>query len=263
MQNIFAWLVVGLCSGLACTPLMAMPQVEGSTVDQAVSEFIAQNYGQWIAVRKGWQPAAGSAIYQPCASMRIAAADGPRYLLAMCGDTEESVRDGMPGMDADATSGDIDLYVLKPTPDGKGLESVQSEENIDSGHGGMAGEVSIQRLGPHFYGFVIEESDAMQGYEQTMRRIYLPRDGKWLLAAPRINVSLNNEESVECGRDEHACEKLDFAMAPDTTSLADIYPLRVTETGSQGGEPISSSYTLTFDAKKGTYVVPTAVSEGY
>ncbi|QND44732.1 topoisomerase IV (plasmid) [Rhizobium lusitanum] len=205
----------------------------------------------------------GGAIYRPCAFTRVRTTGGPRYLLAMCGDTEESVQNGVPAMDSEGTPGAIDLYILKPISGRTELETILSQENIQSGHNGTSGEVSIQRLGPHLFGFAIEDNDSTEGYSQTMRRIYLPLGEKLALAAPRINVSLDNSDSNACYDDKQTCEKRDFSIAPDTTSAADVYPLLVTESGRRGGKPLQANFKLAFDVSKGAYVIPEEVSAGY
>ncbi|AOL03600.1 MULTISPECIES: topoisomerase IV [Burkholderia] len=248
------------------TALSAMSPVyaaEPAQPDPLLKTFIHDTYGNWRADRKGWQADEDDFVYAPCGSLRVATADGPRTLLAMCGETAAAVQNGMPGMDSDATTGTIDLYVLKPAADGKMLEPVMKKTEIASGGRGEPGTVRIERLGPHLFGFVIGESDTRQGYSQSFRAIWLPVGNALVLAAARIDEALDNAESTECANARARCEERRFEIAPDTTGAGDVYPLMVTETGTRGDKTIRARHTVKFDAARGRYVVPKALREGY
>ncbi|HEF5871114.1 TPA: topoisomerase IV [Burkholderia cenocepacia] len=231
--------------------------------DRRLKTFVHDTYGNWRADRKGWQADGDDFIYSPCSVLHVATADGPRTLLAMCGETEAAVQNGMPGMDSDATPGTIDLYVLKPTPDGRALEPVVKKTEIASGQRGAPGTVRIERLGPHLFGFVIGESDMRQGYTQRFRSIWLPYGNALVHAAARIDEALDNAESTACANARAHCEERRFEIAPDTTGTGDVYPLAVTETGTRGDKAIRARYTVKFDAAHGRYVVPKALRDGY
>ncbi|WP_175963865.1 topoisomerase IV [Burkholderia pyrrocinia] len=231
--------------------------------DRQLQKFISDSYGKWRADRKGWQSDEGDSIYSPCGSLRVATADGPRYLLAMCGETEAAVQNGMPGMDSDGTAGTIDLYVLRPSPDGKTLEAVVKKTDIASGTRGEPGTVRIERFGPHLFGFVVGDGITLQGYTQASRSIWLPYGNAIVEAAPRIDESLDNSGSFDCGNAKSHCESRTFAIVPDTTGTGDVYPLTVTETGTRGDKDIHARYTVKFDAARGRYIVPKALREGY
>ncbi|MBN3831834.1 topoisomerase IV [Burkholderia sp. Ac-20344] len=231
--------------------------------DHQLQTFIHDTYGNWRADRKGWQAEGDDFVHSPCGLLRVATADGPRTLLAMCGETEAAVQNGMPGMDADANTGSIDLYVLKSSPDGKALEPVMKKTEIVSGGRGEPGTVRIERLGPRLFGFVIGESDTRQGYTQRFRSIWLPVGNALVPAAARIDEALDNAESTECANARARCEARRFEIAPDTTGTGDVYPLTVTETGMRGDKAIHARYTVKFDAARGRYVVPKALREGY
>jgi len=256
-------LTIAACALFAALPARSAPAPVAAPADRLLHAFIRDHYGAWRADRKGWQQDPDDAIYQPCGTLRVATPDGPRYLLAMCGETAASVQDGMPGMDSDATPGTIDLYVLRPSPDGKGLEPVLTKTDIASGKRGAPGTVSIQRLGPRLFGFVIGDSDTRQGYTQSLRAIWLPHGNALVLAAPRINEALDNAESSECANAQARCEARRFEIAPDTTATGAVYPLTVTETGTRGSRAIHARYTVKFDDARGRYVVPKALREGY
>ncbi|AKM40007.1 hypothetical protein [Burkholderia contaminans] len=248
------------------TALSAMSPVyatEPAQPDPLLKTFIHDTYGNWRADRKGWQADEDDFVYAPCGSLRVATADGPRTLLAICGETAAAVQNGMPGMDSDATTGTIDLYVLKPAADGKMLEPVMKKTEIASGGRGEPGTVRIERLGPHLFGFVIGESDTRQGYSQSFRAIWLPVGNALVLAAARIDEALDNAESTECANARARCEERRFEIAPDTTGAGDVYPLMVTETGTRGDKTIRARHTVKFDAARGRYVVPKALREGY
>ncbi|PXX26184.1 MULTISPECIES: topoisomerase IV [Burkholderia] len=255
----FAALTV-LAALSASSPVSAADPVHP---DRQLQKFISDSYGTWRADRKGWQSDAGDSIYSPCGSLRVATADGPRYLLAMCGETEAAVQNGMPGMDSDATPGTVDLYVLRPSPDGKGLEAVSKKTDIASGTRGEPGTPRIERLGPHLFGFVIGDGDSRQGYTQRIRSIWLPYGDALVLAAARINEALDNAESNECANAPVRCEALRFEITPDLTGTGAVYPLIVTETGTRGDRAVRARYVVKFDAARGRYVVPKAVREGY
>ncbi|NTZ05685.1 topoisomerase IV [Burkholderia metallica] len=231
--------------------------------DRQLKIFIHDTYGNWRADRKGWQAEGDDFIYSPCGVLRVATADGPRTLLAMCGETEAAVQNGMPGMDSDATPGTIDLYVLKPAPDGSALEAVAKKTEIASGQRGAPGAVRIERLGPHLFGFVIGESDTRQGYTQRFRSIWLPYGNALVHAAARIDEGLDNAESTECAHARARCEERRFEIVPDTTDAGDVYPLTITETGTRGDKAIHARYTVKFDAARGRYLVPKALRDGY
>lgn len=202
-------------------------------------------------------------VYQVCDVARLTTADGPRYLLAMCGNEMDTGTDGKPEIPSDGTGGQTDLYVLKPAINGKGLEPVLKETGIASGSNGNAATVSIQQLGPHLYGFVMEGGYTQEGYTQIIRTIWLPRPNKLVLAAKRINVSKSNSGTGECGEQPQVCEDIAFAITPDTTSTSEVYPLKIHETGSRGNKTIDANYVVRFDPVKNTYIVPAAVSAGY
>ncbi|VWD63635.1 topoisomerase VI subunit A [Burkholderia lata] len=245
----------------ALSPVHAAEPVQP---DRLLKTFIRDTYGNWRADRKGWQADGDDFIYAPCGSLRVATADGPRMLLAMCGETEAALQNGMPGMDSDATTGTLDLYVLKPAGNGTTLEPIVKKTEIASGKRGEPGTVRIERLGPHLFGFVIGESDTRQGYTQSFRSIWLPYGNALVLAAARIDEALDNAESTECANAQARCEERRFEIAPDLTGgTGDVYPLTVTETGTRGDKTIRARYTVKFDAALGRYVVPKAVREGY
>ncbi|WP_446904594.1 topoisomerase IV [Burkholderia sp. YIM B11467] len=244
----------------ALSPVYAADSIPA---DRPLQTFIHDSYGKWRADRKGWQADGDDVIYSTCGSLRVTTADGPRYLLAMCGETEAAVQNGMPGMDSDATAGTIDLYVLKPAPDGKSLEPVVKKTDIASGKRGEPGTVRIERLGPHLFGFVIGDGITLQGYTQASRSIWLPLGNAIVEAAPRINETLDNSGSLDCGNAKSRCESRTFAIVPDTTGTGDVYPLTVTETGTRGDKDLHARYTVKFDASRGRYIVPKALREGY
>ncbi|KVG56964.1 hypothetical protein [Burkholderia territorii] len=252
---------VALFASLATLP--PVHAAESANLAHALQAFIRDTYGGWRADRKGWQAGAGDFIYTPCGSLRVATADGQRTLLAMCGETEDAVQNGTPGMDDDVTTGTIDLYVLKPSADGSRLEPVLKKTGIASGARGEPGTMHIQRLGPHLFGFVIGEADSRQGYTQRLRSIWLPNGDALVLAAPRINEALDNAASNDCASNPTRCEDRRFEIAPDTTDAGIAYPMIVTETGTRGGHAIHVRYTVKFDAARGRYIVPKALREGY
>ncbi|WP_176047072.1 topoisomerase IV [Burkholderia sp. BCC1644] len=249
-----------LTAPAALSPVHAAEPVQ---LAPPLKTFVHDTYGKWRADRKGWQADGDDFIYAPCGTLRVATADGPRTLLAMCGETEAAVQNGMPGMDSDASSGTIDLYVLKPAADGKTLEPIVKKTEIASGRRGEPGTVRIERLGPHLFGFVIGEGDMRQGYTQTFRSIWLPYGNALVQAAARIDEALDNAESSECANARARCEDRRFEIAPDLTGTGDVYPLTVTETGTRGDKAIHARHTVTFDAARGRYVVPKALREGY
>lgn len=244
----------------ALSPVYA---VEPAQPDPQLKTFIHDTYGNWRADRKGWQADGDDFIYAPCGSLRVATADGARTLLAVCGETEAAVQNGTPGMDSDASTGTIDLYVLKPTADGKALEPVVKKTEIASGKRGEPGTVRIERLGPHVFGFVIGESDMRQGYTQSFRSIWLPYGNALVLAAARIDEALDNAESTECANAHARCEERRFEIVPDLAGTGDVYPLTVNETGTRGDKAIHARHTVKFDAARGRYVVPKALRDGY
>ncbi|MGU7775419.1 topoisomerase IV [Burkholderia sp. MR1-5-21] len=256
-------LAIAACGLFAALPARSAPASGAAPTDRLLQAFIRDNYGAWRADRKGWQQDQDDFIYQSCGSLRVATPDGSRYLLAMCGETVESVQNGTPGMDSDATPGTIDLYVLKPVQDGKGLEPVLKKTDIASGKRGEPGRVSIERLGPHLFGFVIGDGVMLQGYLQSMRAIWLPHGNALVLAAPRINDALDNTGSDECENAKARCEVRNFKIVPDTTGTDDVYPLIVTETGTRGNKDIDARYVVRFDVARGRYIVPKALREGY
>ncbi|PCE24314.1 topoisomerase IV [Burkholderia ubonensis] len=250
----------GLCAAL---PAQAAQAADAPPADRLLQGFIRDTYVKWRADRNGWQPVDGDNIYEPCASLRVTTSDGPRYLLAMCGATAASVQNGTPRMGSQGDSGSVDLYVLKPVRGGKSLAPVMKKTGIDSGNYGEPGTVSIQRLGPHLFGFVLNDGVTLQGYSVSMRSIWLPRDNAFVLAAPRINEALDNSASNDCATAKAHCEERRFAIAPDTSGSDEVYPLTVTETGWRGNREIHARYTVKFDGARGRYVVPKALREGY
>lgn len=257
-----------LALSVACAvPASVLPAtaqaVEPVAADRLLRTFLHDHYGNWRADRKGWQSDAGDFIYSPCGSLRVATADGPRYLLAVCGQTEAAVQDGTPGTDSDGTTGTIDLYVLKPAADGKTLEPVVKKTDIASGKRGEPGTVRIERYGPHLFGFTIGDGVTLQGYTMAMRSIWLPVGNAIVEAAARIDEALDNTGSLDCGNAKSRCESRTFSIVPDTTGTGDVYPLTVTETGSRGDKEIHARYTVKFDAARGRYVVPKALRAGY
>ncbi|VWC88276.1 topoisomerase IV [Burkholderia lata] len=247
----------------ALSALSPVHAAEPAQPDRLLKTFIHDTYGKWRADRKGWQADGDDFIHAPCGSLRVATADGPRTLLAMCGETEAAVQNGVPGMDSDGTTGTIDLYVLKPAADGKTLEPVVKKTEIASGKRGEPGTVHIERYGPHLFGFTIGDGVTLQGYTMAMRSIWLPVGDAIVEAAPRINEALDNTGALDCGNMKSHCESRTFTIVPDTTGAGDVYPLTVTETGTRGNKDIHARYTVKFDAARSRYVVPKALREGY
>jgi hypothetical protein len=254
------WLLVG---ATLCAQALAAQPVKNKPIAPAVREFIETTYGKWDAHNKGWRADDDSYAYHVCDVTRLTTGDGPRYLLAMCGNFVDTAQDGAATSAPDSTGGQTDLYVLKPTGDGKGLEPVIKQTNIASGNFGNAADVSIQQLGPHLYGFVIEDGVVLQGYVETGRSIWLPRPNKLVLAAKNIDVSMSNTGSDRCGKQPSACEEKEFDIKPDTASTDEVYPLKIHETGNRGDKNIDANYVIRFDPVKQTYLVPKAVSEQY
>ncbi|KWN72578.1 topoisomerase IV [Burkholderia ubonensis] len=250
----------GLCAAL---PAQAAHAADATPPDRLLHGFIRDTYGKWRADRRGWQPVDGDNVYQPCASLRVSTPDGPRYLLAMCGATAASVQNGTPRMDSQGDAGAVDLYVLKPVRNGKALAPVITKADIASGNYGEPGVVSIQRFGPHLFGFVLSDGVTLQGYSMSMRSIWLPRGNAFVLAAPRINEALDNSGSNDCANAKAHCEARRFEITPDTSSSDEVYPLTVTETGWRANRAVHARYTVKFDAARGRYVVPKALQEGY
>lgn len=257
------WIGAMLFGATLCAHVLAAQPENARPVDPAVRDFIKSYYGKWNAHNKGWRAEGDSYVYHVCDVARLTTADGPRYLLAMCGNFVDTNPDGTPASASDATGGQTDLYVLKPASDGTGLEPVVKQTDINSGNFGNAGPVSIQQLGPHLYGFVIEDGTVLQGYAETSRSIWLPRPNKFILAAKRINISMSNSGTEECGTQPRDCEDKEFSITPDTTSTAEVYPLKIHETGNRGDKSIDANYVVRFDPAKESYIVPKPVSEGY
>ncbi|AOJ76296.1 topoisomerase IV [Burkholderia ubonensis] len=226
--QLFAAALALLSALCAVAPAYAYADAPAA-LERGLHAFIRDTYGAWRADRKGWQPAAGDSIYSARGTLRVATADGPRMLLAMCGETDAAVANGMPGMGSDGTPG----------------------------------TVRIERLGPHLFGFVIGDGTTLQGYTQTSQSIRLPYRNALVEAAPRINEALDNGGSLDCANAKSHCERRTFAIAPDTTATDDVYPLTVIETGRRGSREIHARYTVKFDAARGRYVVPKALQEGY
>ena len=257
------WMSAIFFGAVLCTHALAAQPEKAKQIDPIVRDFIKSNYGKWEARNKGWRPEDGSFVYHVCDVSRLTTADGARYLLAMCGNFADTNEDGTPASASDATGGQTDLYVLKPASNGTRLEPVIKQTNIASGNFGNAAPVSIEQFGPHLYGFVIEDGTVLQGYAETSRSIWLPRPNRFVLAARRINVSMSNSGTEECGTQSRNCEDKDFTITPDTTSTAEVYPLKIHETGSKGDKTIDANYVVRFDPVKEAYIVPKVVSEGY
>ncbi len=226
--QLFAAALALLSALCAVAPAYAYADAPAA-LERGLHAFIRDTYGAWRADRKGWQPAAGDSIYSARGTLRVATADGPRMLLAMCGETDAAVANGMPGMGSDGTPG----------------------------------TVRIERLGPHLFGFVIGDGTTLQGYTQTSRSIRLPYRNALVEAAPRIDEALDNGGSLDCANAKSHCERRTFAIAPDTTATDDVYPLTVIETGRRGSREIHARYTVKFEAARGRYVVPKPLREGY
>lgn len=257
------WIGATVVGATLCAHALAVQPEKAKPVDPPVRDFIRSNYGKWDAHRKGWRADDDNYVYHVCDVSRLTTSDGPRYLLAMCGDFVDTNDDGTPASASDATGGQTDLYVLKPESDGAQLGTVIKKTAIGSGNFGNAAPVTIQQLGPHLYGFVIEDGTVLQGYSETARSIWLPRPTRFVLAARRINVSMSNSGTEECGTQSRNCEDMEFSITPDTTSTTEVYPLKIHETGNKGDKNIDANYVVRFDPAKETYIVPEAVSEGY
>ncbi|WP_233874557.1 hypothetical protein [Paraburkholderia adhaesiva] len=128
-----------------------------------------------------------------------------------------------------------------------------------SGRNGEPGEVHIQKYGPHLFGFSIDDYSGSEGYNQTVRSIYLPYGDNLVEAASRINLELDNTGSIRCSETKKLCEQREFSITPDVRSDGEVYPLKVAETGTKWNR----SYIVTFDQVDGRYRVPASLGKEY
>jgi hypothetical protein len=217
--------------------------------EDMLATMMADSYGSYDAGRKVWVRAGSrdnSRVYRICAQQEVDVRGENHVLLAVCGNTAE--------MDSHATSGTVDLYVLRG--DRREFTVAAQTLGVESGSFGRTGSVSVMKLGPSFYGFAVEDGWAGQGYTLETLSLYAPRNDA-LKETLSIRIGTDNSGTGSCGDADNECNVVVRKVSADESAANEsVYPLNVVQSGKYDGRDMDGTFRLAFDRKNWTYRAP-------
>lgn len=229
-------------------PVEPAPTAPADALDGALRRFYgadARVDGTWTTVPadrvlRTKDEAAGSVTRSVCA--RGEGATPGELLVAVCGQLADF---GHP------TPGPLDLLIVPA----EGARDAAAFAIRDIGASGHPGEVTYHRFGARMGGFEVVSGFTAQGMTAGMRRLFLPRNGRFEEVAYMRSL-LDTAESCTGAACDTAVD-VTFAMRIDTLDRnAAVYPLDITEEGRECGRAVARHHTLTFDPGTFRYVVP-------
>lgn len=160
-----------------------------------------------------------------------------------------------------STPGHVDLlFVLRR--DGDQWMTAASQQNVESGSLGTAGEVKVLRLGDDFYGFSLTGGFVGQGHTIGSMDLYAPKgDGFAPVLQMTLKASFGGDD--RCGKDETNCRPsydIQHRIEIDERKAQAVYPIHVTETSTEQGKTRTKRFDLTFNRSAWAYKAPTGVS---
>lgn len=225
------------------------------TPDAALTRTLVGLYGAKASASSSWTTVpvdAGLRLdeEEPGAVTRRVCARGPgagpdEQLVAVCGQVEAF---------GHVTPGVLDLYRLQAGA----VPGVIRLAARESGSMGNPGEVAVRRFGAQLAGFEVTSSFYNMGQGVGTRQLFLARptridDAGWM------RDGLYYKEDCK-GTDCADAFNLTFDLAIDNSNpQASMYPLVVTEHGTECGRKVSTVRRIPFDAKSAKYVIPDAL----
>jgi hypothetical protein len=242
----------------------AIPQlnIKRSTTE-LINAFMHKNYGSASAQEeesKGiWRGKKLPAEYDAAStdSSRICAQtiskQTQRIFLAVC-TTFSTMTRQKPAL--------VDFYMLDNN--GDTLTSHAEKQNNPTGvDSRQVGEIEILKLGEDFYGFSLTKTYIVQGYEQTVTRLFTPSaDDSDLIKILDIQTRASNVDAGQCDSNKNNykaewCTRLkqDILVNASVESIP-FYPISIVQKGISKGEPRNHEYTLYFNETTWRYTLP-------
>ncbi|MGV8960012.1 MAG: hypothetical protein ACOH1V_06460 [Stenotrophomonas sp.] len=221
-----------------------------------VLAFLSERYGASASGSDAWadqwndtEVQALRPVHRHLCGNHAVMVDGVQHsLLAVCANLDEA---------ASPEPGLIDFIVLRANA-GDGLEVVMERLNDRYGSHGVPGEVSVLQLGAQRYGYRIDSGWFGQGYSlQTQSLVAMAADG--LHEAGSLRRHIDNAGAYDCDTDD--CQgklfDVDFHLSADASqpTLA-VWPLRVSESGTDCAGPLAREHRLAFDPVQRRYLIP-------
>ncbi|WP_305805270.1 hypothetical protein [Stenotrophomonas sp. YIM B06876] len=230
--------------------------LEESERQRRVLAFLSGRYGAAASGSDAWRDQwhdsevqALRPVHRHLCGNHAVMVDGVQHsLLAVCANLDEA---------ASPEPGRIDFIVLRATA-GDGLEVVMERLNDAHGSHGVPGEVSVLQLGAQRYGYRIDSGWFGQGYSlQTQSLLAMTGDG--LHEAGSLRRHIDNGGAYDCASEDCAGKlfDVDFRLTADASQpdLA-IWPLQVSESGTDCAGPLAREHRLAFDPVQGRYRIP-------
>lgn len=223
---------------------------------QRVLAFLAARYGPAASAKDAWRDNWNDTDVQAqrpvhrhlCANRAVMVEDVQYSLLAVCANLDEA---------ASPEPGLIDFIVLRAGV-GDGMDVVMERRNDTHGSHGVPGEVTVLQLGAHRYGYRIDNGWFGQGYSlQSHTLLALGPDSLEDVGSLRSHI--DNSGVHDCDVDD--CEgklfDVDFRLAIDDSEPAlAVWPLRVSESGSDCAGPVAREHRIAFDPARRSYDIP-------
>lgn len=226
----------------------------------AVRAFLVTQYGELAQLQGDWPGTPvvddlgnDAASREVCAREAVGTPEAPAEFVAVC---------GVPDDAGHATTARIDFFSLQMKQDA--VASVARAHMDGFGSTGDVADVTVRRLGPRLYGFVVEDGYTGQGITIGNTSLVLP-DGDGFKVGARLLSSLDNlgamagcVERDDCAQD--AEYDLTFQLTIDANNAsAAAWPLRVHEQGEACGRRVDHTHLVPFDVTTGAWAVPPAL----
>jgi len=157
---------------------------------------------------------------------------------------------------AHADSGWVDFYQLESRATAIQIKVERLKVSSTNGFGDP-GEVDPIELGEDIPGFVLKGFHGNHGYFSETLVVVALRQGAWQEVA-RLEHLVDNEGSSDC--DEHPGHCVRFEFAVQAEPAAGLNNLKATLVGTKGGRKVTLRYVLRFDAGRGVYPIPKALT---
>lgn len=218
----------------------------------SLDAFMARNYGT-PSPSKGIWTDSGQNIHRPCAKGEVSIQGNPHLLLAVCTDSIEA---------SNATSGSVDLYVLRGTWDA--FTVAAETTSIASGSNGHPGKVVVLHLGKEFFGFEMSDDYIGQGEYQAQAVWFAPsrtgiRRVLWMTSVH--DMTMTNECSEDSTSPECFSESR-RASIDSSDPARKTFPVDLYDTLRRPGDTTVRKHRIEFEPSKWSYPEPKMISEG-
>jgi len=260
---------VGIC-GAALLTLLFGAQVRAMDAEREVEKLMRSQYNVKSRDDKGWHiqiwgadPVDNSYTIYSITHKKISTLRGERLYVFISGSRDYLTSPAAPGIGG--------AFILE---EHDGQVSLVAGANKMPFGGNETGphKATLMLFGPNqFYGWVVEDGAASQGFIDSWKTIILPR-GRIIVNAGRVNSHSSNSgfcDDEEASKGDYwtkrlkTCRSLDMRMKiEDSDKSVKIFPLSVRTTGTRGGQPIRpTSVLITFDEKSARYKIPKTLRE--